>query len=111
MAEKTPPASHTAALAFIVASGLLFYTFVPPFGDYELRAGHAACPSKDSVVEYRGARMFGLLAKARVIAARKCVTGPKPVKVLRRSTFFDLAWRVEVDGRVMFADHDAIAPR
>lgn len=85
------------------------YLFLPPFGTYRLKSGQAACPTKESVVEYRGARIVGgLWAKARVIAARKCVTGDQTFKVMRRSTFFDLPHKINWGGVVMYADHDAI---
>lgn len=103
MAEK-----HTAPGILVAVALVLIYALVPPAGDYQLRAGHAACPTKQAVTEYRGARLVGMFAQARVVAARKCLVGPVRVQVQRRSTFWDLPYRVEINGQTLYADHDAI---
>lgn len=95
-------------IAVVACLLALAYFFVPPFGTYRLKPGQAACPTKQGVVEYRGARMLGVWPRARVIAARKCVTGPQTFTVLRRSTMFDLPYKINWSGLVMYADHDAL---
>lgn len=84
------------------------YFFMPPLGTYRLKPGHAACPTKQNVAEYRGARMLGIWAAARVISSRKCVYGAQTFKLMRRSTWFDLPHKINWGGVVMYADHDAI---
>lgn len=84
------------------------YFFAPALGEYKLKPGRVACPSKQAVVEHRGARMMGLWAQARVVSYRKCVSGPQTFSVTRRSTWLDLPYKINLGGRVMYADHDAI---
>lgn len=96
----------TALLLAALAAGAYF--LVPLPGDYQLKSGHAVCPTKDGVVAFRGARMFGPLAMGWVIASSRCKLTTAPLRVLRRSTLFDLPYRVSLGGRVMYADHDAL---
>lgn len=99
--------TNTAVL-MAIALALAAWFLMPLPGDYQLKSGHAVCPTKDGVVAFRGARMFGPLAMGWVIASSGCKLTTAPLRVLRRSTSFDLPYRVSLGGRVMYADHDAL---
>jgi hypothetical protein len=100
--------TNTAVL-MVIALALAAWFLMPLPGDYQLKSGHAVCPTKDDVVAWRGARLLGGgVLTASVANARSCTTTSAPLRVLRRSTVFDLPYRVSINGRVMYADHDAL---
>ena len=99
---------QNATVLLLVALAVGAWFLVPPSGSYRLKSGHAACPTKEGVVAYRGAHMFGPLAAGLVIASKGCEMTSAPLLVLRRSTMFDLPYRISISGRVMYADHDAL---
>lgn len=80
----------------------------PPKADHRLIEGRVACPTEDGVVRVRGGRMFGMIAEYSVIGQNQCVFSKLPLKVLRPSDHKNLVAQVELEGKVMYADHDAL---
>jgi len=99
---------QNATVLLLTALVLAAYFLLPPSGNYRLKSGQAACPTEDDVVAYRGARMFGILATSMVIASRKCEHGNQTFKIMRRAAWVYLPYKVKINGRVMYADHDAL---
>jgi hypothetical protein len=97
-----------AAVTMAIALALGAWFLLPLTGSYQLKTGHAVFPIKDGVVAWRGARLFGPMATGAVISGKGCQLTSAPLRVLRRSTMFDLPYRVSLGGRVMYADHDAL---
>ena len=46
---------------------------------------------------------------AQVLASKRCWITTAPMRVLRRSTMFDLPYRVSISGRVLYTDYDSLA--
>ena len=63
---------------------------------------------KEGVVAYRGASYLGILAKAQVLVHYKCFIGSYTFRVTRKSSWGDLINKINLNGEVMYADHDAI---
>lgn len=93
----------------IFAVVLLVYYWGPSLNNYRLKAGHAACTTEDAVVEYRGASLLGITARARVLSGRDCILGPiDNVTVTRKARGGQLIHKVKIDGRALYADKGAI---
>lgn len=98
-----------ALLKLAALVGIIYYLFMPPSGEFRLKAGAAACPTKDGVVAWRGANLVGgFVARGMVIAQYKCTFPKDPVRVILPSTFFDLPHRINVNGEVMYTDRDSL---
>lgn len=96
-------------ILLIIAAAILAYVIMPPLGTYRLKPGHVLCPTQDGVVAYRGARMIGgLWSRARVISQYKCTIGEHTFRVTRKSSWGDLTNKINLNGQVLYADHDAI---
>lgn len=103
--QYTLKATVVLALIGIVAA----YLWFPDLATYRLKAGHAACVTEEDVVTYRGASLFGLLARAQVLAKGNCIPGPiEEVKLIRKARGGNLLHTIEIQGRQYFADYDAL---
>ncbi|MBK9444390.1 MAG: hypothetical protein IPN53_25175 [Comamonadaceae bacterium] len=106
---KTSEKKNQVAAVLVVVAVTAVYFFYPVFGSYKLKPGYVACPTKDAITEHRGARLiYGSIGAAVVAFKNKCINDKSKIKIIYRSTMFDLQHRISINGRTMYADHDAL---
>lgn len=86
---------------------LALWLTMPSRAEYQLLPGRVACPTKEGVINVRLARVVGFFAQVYAISQNNCSMSSKPMRVYRKFNIFSLVVKVELEGRIMYADSDA----